>query len=99
MAEPVRIRPGAVEWREVEGEIVALDLRTKEYLAVNRTGAMLWPSLVAGSTVPELLAQLATSFSVSPDEAAADLDGFLAELEEQDLLERLDDEPPTDSAG
>ena len=83
----IRIPPGVVEWREVEGEIVALDLRTKTYLAVNRTGAVLWPALVAGGSRAELLAQLVASFGVPPEAAAGDLDGFLAELTEQNLLE------------
>ena len=33
----VRVRPG-VEWRQVDDEIVALDLATSVYLGVNGTG-------------------------------------------------------------
>ena len=42
----MRLRTDAVEWREVEGEIVALDLRDEMYLGVNGSGAVLWPLLV-----------------------------------------------------
>lgn len=87
MTERIQIRHGVLEWREVEGEIVALDLRSKTYLAVNRTGAVLWSALVSGADREELLAHLAERFSVSRDQAAADLDAFLAELAGQDLLE------------
>jgi Coenzyme PQQ synthesis protein D (PqqD) len=83
-----RIRDGVLEWREVEGDVVALDLRSKTYLAVNRTGVALWPALVSGADREELLACLLRTFSVSRDQAAADLDAFLAELAEQDLLEQ-----------
>ena len=83
-----RIRDGVLEWREVEGDVVALDLRSKTYLAVNRTGAALWPALISGADREELLARLLRTFSVSRDQAAADLDAFLAELTEQDLLEQ-----------
>lgn len=86
MSGRIQIRLGVLEWREVEGEVVALDLRSKTYLAVNRTGAALWPALVSGADREELLARLLETFSVSRDQAAADLDEFLAELAEQDLL-------------
>jgi hypothetical protein len=88
VSERIQIRAGAVEWREVEGEVVALDLRNKTYLAVNRTGAAIWPILMSGADREELLALLLETFAVSQDEAAADLDAFLAELAEQDLLEQ-----------
>jgi hypothetical protein len=88
MSERIQIRAGVIEWRDVEGEVVALDLRNKTYLAVNRTGAAIWPALVSGADRGELLVLLLENFSASQDEAAADLDAFLAELAEQDLLEQ-----------
>jgi hypothetical protein len=88
MSERIQIRAGVIEWRDVEGEVVALDLRNKTYLAVNRTGAAIWPALVSGADRGELLVLLLENFSVSQGEAAADLDAFLAELAEQDLLEQ-----------
>jgi hypothetical protein len=84
----VQIRHGVVEWREVEGEIVALDLRTNTYLAVNRTGAALWPALVSGADREELLSRLVDAFDVTAEQAAADLDEFLAQLAAQDILEQ-----------
>jgi hypothetical protein len=83
----MRIRSDVLEWREVEGEVVALDLRSNTYLAVNRTGAVVWPALVAGADRDALVRELTQTFDVSEPQAAADLDEFLAELSEQDLLE------------
>ena len=82
----VKLREGALEWREVEGEIVALDLRTSTYLAVNRTGAALWPALVAGSTREELAQRLVESFDVSRDVATEHHEAFLETLADHDLL-------------
>jgi hypothetical protein len=87
VSEPIQIRRGVLEWREVDGEIIALDLRSKMYLAVNSTGAALWQALVSGADREELLARLLERFSVSRDQGAADLDAFLAELAAHDLLE------------
>jgi hypothetical protein len=83
----MRIRSRVIEWREVEGEIVALDLRSQTYLAINKTGAAIWPALVAGAERAALIVQLTEKFRVSEDQATADLDAFLAQLRAQDLLE------------
>jgi hypothetical protein len=84
----MRIRVDVLEWREVEGEVVALDLRSNTYLAVNRTGAAIWPALMSGADREELVRRLTETFDVSEEHAATDLDAFLAELAAQDLLER-----------
>jgi Coenzyme PQQ synthesis protein D (PqqD) len=86
MAEQLKVRADALEWRKVEGEIVALDLRRSVYLAINPSGAFLWPVLVEGATRDELVTRLAQEFDVDRDTAAADVDRFLAELADQDLL-------------
>ena len=85
-AEPFRLRDGELEWREVEGEIVALDLRESTYLSVNRTGTVLWPRLAAGATRDELLAALTASFDVDAEAAGRDVDAFLAALRARGLL-------------
>ena len=41
----LRLRPEAVHFREVDGEIVAVDVAGGEYVAVNRSGSMLWSGL------------------------------------------------------
>jgi hypothetical protein len=82
----IQIREGVLEWREVEGEVVALDLRNRTYLGVNSTGAALWPALVSGADRDALLSRLVERFSVSREQASVDLDAFLAELADRDLL-------------
>lgn len=86
MAE-VKLRAGTVEWREVEGEIVALDLDSSEYLAVNRTGTVIWPLLVEGTTREELATQLADRYRVDRASAERDVDAFVDTLTERGLLD------------
>ncbi len=86
MSEQLRVRPEAIEWRQLEGEIVALDLRRSLYLAINASGALLWPFLVEGTTRDELVERLGSSAGISPEQARADVEVFLAELAEHDLL-------------
>jgi Coenzyme PQQ synthesis protein D (PqqD) len=87
MSETLRLRPDALDWREVEGEIVALDVRASTYLAVNPTGASIWPALLEGATRDELVTKLHGSFDIDRPRAEADVDAFVRTLRERDLLE------------
>ena len=84
----LRLRQGDLDWREVEGELVALDLRDSRYLAVNRTGQVLWTALAEGATRDQLVERLIEAFGIDDARAAADVDAFTAELESRDLLVR-----------
>lgn len=84
----LRLRSDAVEWREIEEEIVAVDTRKAIYMAVNRTGAVLWPALAEGTSREELVGLLTQAFEVERSIAEADVDAFLRLLDENDLLDR-----------
>jgi hypothetical protein len=66
---------------------VALDVRTSQYLAVNRTGAVLWPLLVEGTDRDALVAAVVREFEVGAETAERDVDSFVEALREQDLLD------------
>lgn len=77
-----------VEWRLVEGEIVALDLRDSTYFAINATGAVLWQPLIDGTDRARLATTLVEHYGIEEGRALADVDAFLAMLEEHQLLDR-----------
>jgi hypothetical protein len=81
-----RLRDGDLEWREVEGEIVALDVRASTYLSVNKTGTVLWPQLTAGASRDDLVAALTARYGVDDEAAGRDVDAFLDALETRGLL-------------
>jgi Coenzyme PQQ synthesis protein D (PqqD) len=82
------LRDADLDWREVEGELIVLDLRESRYLAINRTGHALWGALVEGATRAELIDRLVDAFEVDRPRAATDVDAFTAELESRGLLLR-----------
>lgn len=86
MDEKIRIHPGAVEWREVEGEIVALDVARSEYITVNESGTILWRALKDGATRADLVHALVREFGLGEQQAAADVDAFVASLSERGML-------------
>ena len=87
----LRLRDTDLDWREVEGELVALDLRESRYLAVNQTGKQLWSALVDGATRVELVDRLVDAFEIERSQAEADTDAFLGDLESRGLLIREGD--------
>ena len=86
MSDVIRLRDEKLEWREIDGEVVALDGQESEYLGVNRAGALLWPMLAGGTTREALVAQLSEEFGIEEARAAADVDAFVGSLAERRLL-------------
>lgn len=76
-----------IDWRHVQGDVVALDVRRAVYLATNGAGGVLWSRLSKGATREELVAALVDAFDVMPDQAGADVESFLRRLDELDVVE------------
>ena len=87
MSELLQLRSEGLEWRAIDGEVVALDTRASTYMAINDSGAVIWPALAAGATRSELIAKLSEHFDVDGAVAADDVDAFVTALREQGLLE------------
>ena len=87
-SETLHLRGDGLDWRDFEGEIVALDIAQAEYYAVNRSGAVLWQAVARGATRQQLTDLLVERFGLSPEVAAADVGQFVADLERRGLLER-----------
>jgi coenzyme PQQ synthesis protein D (PqqD) len=85
--EHVRLRQTQLAWREVQGEVIALDLSDSAYFALNRAGAFLWPMLDDGAARAELVEALAARFGIGSDAADRDVAAFLAALRARNLLE------------
>lgn len=82
----LRLRTKELSWRKIDEEIVALDGRTSDYLAISGSGALLWPLLVDGATPEQLVSVLVDSYGIDESRAAADTDAFVCSLSEQGLL-------------
>lgn len=82
----VRIRSKNVSWREVDGEVIALDLTSSTYFTTNRTGTLLWHAMVDGAAVGDLVELLASTFGIPADRAKGDVGSFLDLLSANNLL-------------
>lgn len=81
-----RMRPDRLEWRQVEGEVVVLDVKSSQYLALNSSGAVLWPMLSDGVTKDQMVAALVDAFEVDVATATVDVDAFIQDLVDKDLI-------------
>ena len=84
----LRLRDDAVRWREIDQEIVAVDLGRSDYVSTNESGVLLWRRLAEGTTQEQLVDELVSAFGIDPERASEDVRRFLAELDARNLLER-----------
>jgi hypothetical protein len=82
----LRLRTDELSWRKIDEEIVALDGRRSDYLAINGSGALLWPLLVDGATPEQLVSALVNGYGIDESRAAADTEAFVSALSDQGLL-------------
>jgi hypothetical protein len=82
----LRLRSG-LTWREIDGELVAVDAVKSTYLSANVAGSFLWKALAEGTNKEALTDRLVERYGIDRDAAAADVDRFVDELREQGLLE------------
>jgi hypothetical protein len=80
------IKGDGVSWREVDGEIVVLEIGRASYIQLNRSAALLWRSLSSGATAASLADDLVTAFGVDIQTANADVAEFLKMCRAHDLL-------------
>lgn len=84
----MRIRPTHVLWREVDGEVIALDLSSSTYFTTNKTGAVLWHAMINGATASKLVELLRSTFDISDEVAQVDVRSFLQLLRTNRLLDQ-----------
>jgi Coenzyme PQQ synthesis protein D (PqqD) len=76
-----------LDWREVGGQLIALDSERATYLSANPAGTLLWRALAEGSSEEELARLLVETYEVDPERASEDVSRFVADLARLGLLE------------
>jgi hypothetical protein len=85
--EEIRLKPSELEWREIDGEIIALEAERSLYLAANPAAALLWQLLADGATRERLCAALVDEYGIDDGLAARDVDAFLEQARELRVLD------------
>jgi Coenzyme PQQ synthesis protein D (PqqD) len=82
----LKLRDTDLHWREIDGEVVALEARGSRYVAANGAGTVLWRALVAGATRETLADELVKAYGIDRERAQNDVARFLETLSAQGLL-------------
>ena len=88
----MKLRVDDITWREIDGDLVVLDLRSSTYLTANASGSMLMRTLTEDRTLPQLVLALMDAFDIPEHLAERDVLAFLDELGAHGLLEDVSNE-------
>ena len=83
----LRLNRHDVDWREVDGEVIALRRSTAAYLGVNGSGALLWHALDGGADEASLAQLLVERYAIPADAARTDVSAFVDQLRAQGLVQ------------
>jgi len=86
------IDPNKVIWRNIDGEIIILNLDSGHYYTLNKTGSIIWNAFVEKKTPQEVVAKLTDRFKISPKIAKEDVSNLIAMLQKEDLILKKDED-------
>lgn len=72
--------------RELDGEVVILDIPSGRYFAINDVGALIWDRLEHDTDRTSLVDAVTAEFHVDTGTAAADIDALLTDLIDAGLV-------------
>ena len=75
-----------VNWRDIKGETVVLNIESGVFYTLNEVGRTIWEMVVDGQTLEAITHQLSKKFEVSPDTTRADTEKFLQRLMDEGIL-------------
>lgn len=97
----MKLRSEDMTWREIDGDLVILDLRSSTYLTANASASILMKELTAERSSDQLAEALVSAFGIPTAQAARDVEAFVAALSTNGLLEHsapVDLQDPPQSA-
>lgn len=76
-----------LSWRDVKGELVALNTASGEYYSFNEVGREVWLAIAAGTQFEELVDRIVAEYDVRDRETAMrDVEKFVLDLKSSKLV-------------
>ena len=76
-----------LSWRDVSGELVALNTVSGEYYSFNEVGREVWLAIAEGRTYEELVEKVLEEYDVPDrDTAVKDIEKFVVDLKSSGLI-------------
>ncbi|MCB9422914.1 MAG: PqqD family protein [Ardenticatenaceae bacterium] len=73
-------------WRQVDENTVVVTPQSGQMRVLNGVGSVIWQLLTESQSHEAIIDHIVNRYGISPEQAGTDLDKFLAELEERNLL-------------
>jgi hypothetical protein len=84
------VRAPAVVSEVIDGEAIIMDLRTGNYFSADGSGALVWQAVADGCGRAAIVGWAMGAFDGDPARIEADIDAFLAQLTDNDLVEAVE---------
>lgn len=78
--------PEGVLVRDLDGEAVALDLKTEKYYGLDQSGTRFWVALNEAASIQAAFELLLAEYDVEAERLRGDLEQFISKLVEHGLL-------------
>ncbi len=78
--------PDNYSWRDVNNELVVLNLQSGEYFTFNDVGRLIWLSVNDGKNVEDITKLVTEQYAATRDKAEADVKAFISNLLSEGLL-------------
>ena len=89
MTAAISKRTQAFSETEIDGEVVVMDLDRGDFFSLTGTAAAIWQRIDGNRSRAALITELAAEYDRAPDEVAADVDAFLAQLGAAGLIDGI----------
>lgn len=89
------VRSTDIAHDSIDGESVIIDMARGIYYRMDGAAALAWQAVQDGAGTDAIATALASRFGLDPATAAAEVDRFVDELSENDLLRPADPRPDT----
>lgn len=84
----VEICDGVI-WRDLQGDVVILNVETGVYFGLDGSGGQIWRELARHGSVEKTFESLKQQFDARPDELRRDLDDLVNQLVEKKLVQPI----------
>lgn len=78
-SKQLRISP-TLEWQDVGGELVAVDVDSGEYHIFNGVGRVIWEGIGRGESVSQIVASVLDRYESTPEAVSQDVNCFVDRL-------------------
>lgn len=82
----VKLDDTVLAWRQIQGDVVVVDLRNSEYFSLTASAQHLWPLLARGTTAEELSASLVAEYEIPAETARQDVHLLCEDLRHRGVL-------------